>query len=152
MLGADQCPRCGSLARIEFRQLPRPPQRPDPDPALHYVCVDCSTIWETFDAAKLADPHDRLSPFKTLCDNCAFRRGSPERGDVEKWEALMERLWLWDGIFYCHKGTPVSTDPHDGQSHVHPCAVDGKPDTKQMRPCAGWLMARANPRVLRRLL
>jgi hypothetical protein len=140
MKGADQCPKCGSR------------KWGDADQAITAfynrtlrVCGNCATAWEPFDEADLLDEGVQNSSFKEPCNNCAFRLGSNEQQDREKWRKLIATLSVGDsgwpmGEFYCHKGVPI--DLH----HEHPSDSgfaypykDGQPDRKKLRPCRGFL-------------
>ena len=98
-------------------------------------------MWEPFSVADLSEPDDRFSAFKTPCDNCAFRPGSPEREDPDKWQHLQEQIHLGGAVFYCHKGVPVA-DPGEDESHDHFKKPDGTLDLNQLRLCAGYLATR----------
>ena len=71
-------------------------------------------------------------PEATPCDDCAFRKGSPERSDPDKWAGL-EELVKGGGTFHCHKGLP-----HDiaTGSYAAPDAATGR-----VTVCAGWIGA-----------
>ena len=108
-------------------------------------CANCKAIWEPFDPTQLLDAHlPTTSSFKEPCDNCAFRPGSPEQSDPEKWAELMTSLKT-NGRFYCHKGVPISPgDPHGFayptrlvSKELHPTARTE--DVKRLRICRGWL-------------
>ena len=117
MTGANEWPHCGSLDVIEFRRMNRLPDLDGEPPVPRAYCLGCRAVWETLDPADMFDPDDPLSAFKRPCDNCAFRKGSPERADPVKWELLMQRLQLHDTPFVCHKDGPLSDKPdesHDG--------------------------------------
>ena len=44
------------------------------------------------------------------------------------------------GVFYCHKGVPIETDPDGtGDTHRHPKLENGEHDRKRMRVCAGFM-------------
>ena len=108
----------------------------------HAFCMDpkCETTWEPFNPEDLAIPDDRFSVFVRPCDNCAFRPGSPERENPEKWELLQQRIHLGGAVFYCHKGVPVSDG--DEESHDHFKTESGALDKAKLRECAGWLATR----------
>ncbi len=44
---------------------------------VHNGCLECQTLWEAFDIAALIDGEDPNSSFKSMCENYAFRPGSP---------------------------------------------------------------------------
>lgn len=129
MIGADQCPRCesGRVVAIKVGE------------AVHHGCLKCQTLWEPFDVANLIDGDDRYSSFKAMCDNCAFRPGSPERDDPEKWKSLIETLAYRETPFICHKGVPLAA-PGSGESHDHPKRPDGSHDITRSRFCRGWML------------
>ena len=128
MIGADQCPRCGSSHTASF--IVR-------DAGVHAGCLDCNTLWEPFDPAELIDPDDPYSSFRDMCENCAFRPGSPERENKGDWDAMIADLRIRGRPFMCHKGTPISFE--EGQSHDHPRNPDGSHDISRMRFCRGYL-------------
>lgn len=131
MKGADQCPTCGKEAGLEFRKIG--------DPLVRYICAnrECATVWEPFDPADLLDD-EPTSSFKTPCDNCAFRKDSPERQDEEQWALKMESFTTFPPtVFLCHKGVPVSKE--DGEAHDYPKKENGEVDLGQSRYCRGWL-------------
>ena len=142
MKGADECPRCGSADAFLFVIHEEPE---------HSVCRSCRTEWEPFDPASLATEGDTHGVFMAPCDNCAFRAGSPEREDTDKWSLLMQQIHFGGAVFHCHKGVPVSVE--DGKTHDHPVLDDGSHDLARMRPCAGWLATRlATMRSQRRVM
>lgn len=68
-------------------------------------------------------PADTRPANRKCCGKCAFRRGSPERGDPYGWSGLMEAFQ--DGTpFYCHESVPA-----------HP---QEEPHGERWRLCAGW--------------
>ena len=88
----------------------------------------------------LIDQENALSIFRRPCDNCAWRKGSPERSDPDKWEHLQQQIHYCGATFYCHKGVPLSDE--EGQTHDQPKLPNGKHNTKNMRLCAGYLAQR----------
>ena len=127
MRGADLCPRCGSDRVAQIRL---------PGAGWHHGCLSCSALWEPFAVEDLVDPDEEFSSFKTPCNNCAFRKDSPERKDPAKWAALLSQFETGMTIFYCHKGVPLSSK--DGESHDHPKHPDGSWDKTRMRICRGF--------------
>ncbi len=130
MKGADQCPRCGSRAWIEPRV---------PSPGRFYSddargCRNCGTLWEPFAVADLVDQDEQLSSFHHPCNNCAFRKGSPEQRDPEAFANLRAKLGWHGASFYCHKGVPI--DPQNENGFAYP--KDGK-DPRKLRLCRGYL-------------
>jgi hypothetical protein len=77
------------------------------------VCLNCETMWEPFDSAQIWDKADPHCSFKEPCNNCAFRPGSPEQADPEKWKTLLDQLKC-GGHFYCHKGVPIEAGAEHG--------------------------------------
>jgi hypothetical protein len=88
------------------------------------VCLDCRRIQEV---------EMRDWPESRMCNNCAFRAGSPERAAPYRWAEI--EATLDDGLmFHCHKGLPY--DPRSGRF----AAPD--PAAGRVTVCAGWLSAR----------
>ena len=104
------------------------------------MCRACFTMWEPFAKEDLIDQENALSIFRRPCDNCAWRKGSPERSDPDKWEHLQQQIHYCGATFYCHKGVPLSHE--EGQTHDQPKLPNGKHNTKNMRLCAGYLAQR----------
>ena len=130
MRGADECPRCGSSKVAKIRL---------PGAGWHHGCMEsgCSTLWEPFAVEDLMFAEEEFSSFKTPCNNCAFRKDSPERNDPDKWAALMSQFETGMTVFYCHKGVPLSQE--EGESHEHPKNPDGTWDKSRMRMCRGFV-------------
>lgn len=97
----------------------------------HYgFCLECGRLQEL---------ETRADPCRQMCDNCAYRRGSPERADPFGWAEHRDRHIAGGQPFYCHKGLAIDFDPR-GETHV----ID-TPETiaeATQKPCAGWLAAR----------
>ena len=131
MKGADQCPRCASRKWAEGEQ----------EITGFYarklrVCANCATAWEPFEEAAIFDPGDRNAAFSAPCDNCAFRPGSPEQRDKERWRELMESL-KGGASFFCHKGVPLDVKHEHGDSgFAYP---DQGRDHRKLRLCRGYL-------------
>lgn len=132
MKGADQCPRCASrkfttveqgISGFYARTLT--------------VCGNCGTAWEAFAQADLLDMDLRYSSFREPCDNCAFRPGSNEQQDLERWKGILADCKENGGRFYCHKGVPLALKSEDGFDY--PKTRDGRHDVKRLRPCRGYL-------------
>lgn len=139
------CPKCGS------RKVAH-------DPKLAFKgygpglasCPNCRTLWEPFDPAQIWDPSDPHCSFKDPCNNCAFRPGSPEQADPEKWKTLIDQLKC-GASFYCHKGVPIEPEAEHGfayPSRTVPVEIDGAPataaklaDRSKLRFCRGYLNA-----------
>ena len=114
----------------------------DIDQCMHAYCRQCTCLWEPFDVADLSIPQDRFSTFKAPCDNCAFRPGSPERLDPQKWDDLMIKIHVGEAVFHCHKGVPLADADDPGNSHDHFTNEDGQIDMSKLRVCAGYLAIR----------
>ena len=116
-------------------------------------CLDRRAVWEAFPPVYVRDP-----VCAEPCDNCAFRPGSHEQQDPERWKALIESLKPGDegwftGRFYCHKGVPIdmSKGPGNFLFPTVPVMMDGEPvanpdgsvvmmpDQRKMRVCTGYL-------------
>lgn len=122
-----QCPKCGSR-RVNFV----------PEAAFNgygpgmALCPNCNCIWEPFSADQIWDPDDPVCSFRQPCNNCAFRPGSPEQQDAEKWRALIGSLR--DGAsFHCHKGVPIEAGAEHGFAYPK--------DRHKLRLCRGYLNA-----------
>lgn len=143
MKGAEQCPKCASQRWGDADQ----PITAFYAPTLR-VCANCGTAWEPFDEADLLDAGERYSSFKEPCNNCAFRPGSTEQQDTEKWKDLIGQLaydadrgFFQSHRFYCHKGVPLDLE-HETASEsgfAYPYTADGKPIVAKLRPCRGYL-------------
>lgn len=108
------CPKCGST-RTEA------PATTHPEAA---VCLDCLNLFV---------PEYRSDPAAQLCNDCAFRPGSPERADPFHWAMIIEATIVdGDHPFYCHKGLSCELK-HGSLTYQKP--TEGEP---AMTPCAGW--------------
>ena len=96
------------------------------------VCGDCGAAWEPLDQALIWDWTDRHSCLSGPCDNCAFRPGSSEQADREKWRELIGKLKA-GASFHCHKGVPL--DPGGEYGFAYPR------DRRELRTCRGYLDA-----------
>lgn len=145
LLGSDQrCPRCGG--REIHVDVDMCAGGHGPGIA---ACPHCAITWEIFKAEDLLDDTP-LSSFKSSCNNCAFRKDSPERADPYTWMQISESLE--DGVpFYCHKGVPITPNTNHGFAYPTKTTVveqAGKrvtietPDRAQLRLCRGWLNSR----------
>lgn len=132
MKGADQCPKCASRKTLDM-----------PVVSGFYaddlrVCANCKTMWEPFDPAELLDPRrEPLGAFRHPCNNCAFRKGSPEQRDPEAFAKLRANLGWRGASFYCHKGVPV--DPSNEDGFAYPKGPGGILITGKARLCRGYL-------------
>ncbi len=142
MKGADQCPRCASRKWADTEQDVTPFYA-----RVLRVCGNCQTAWEPFNEADLLDEGMRYSSFKEPCNNCAFRPGSAEQQDSEKWKALIEKLsvdsanGLCSHMFFCHKGVPLDLEHKTASDSgfAYPYTPDGKPIIEKLRYCCGYL-------------
>lgn len=132
MKGADQCPKCGCRKTADMPQAVTSFYAP-----IVRVCKNCATTWEPFDKSDLLDEGARYSSFRRPCNNCAFRKDSPEHQDPVVWQGLMDKLGWWDGQFFCHKGVPIEPGKDDGFNY--PTGADGKHVVKKLRLCRGYL-------------
>lgn len=135
------------------------PEDPDPSPGccwgnLHNGPEGC-TCWEPVFTVAQAEPRPPASPADiqaqpSMCGDCAFRPGSPERTDGFAEEALMESTNSLNTPFWCHAGMRRRarwTHP-DGRT-VAGCTADWQPPIIHRVPyradgrpgllCAGWV-------------
>lgn len=109
------CPACGSSSVIWADGT---------DEAC--ACGDCNQLYV---------PDFRPEPLKQMCDDCAFRPGSPERSDAYKWMQIIEATIIeQQHPFHCHKGLACELDA--GGSTIRYLRPD--PGQKQLTQCAGW--------------
>lgn len=113
------------------------------------ICADCGIAWEPLDEDQIWDRSDALCSFKDPCSNCAFRPGSSEQRNKEKWRETI--LSLKEGArFYCHKGVPIA--PMSGNGFDYPTkpvtvTIEGVTvettvqDIAELRLCRGYLNA-----------
>lgn len=92
--------------------------------ATYGVCLDCDRLQEI---------ETRADPSGQLCDNCAFRPGSPERSDPWGWMRLEESFESGQP-FYCHKGMDARLTASEAKLEYLP----GE-DLTKLQPCAGWI-------------
>lgn len=139
MKGADQCPRCGSRKTADLQQ-----------PVTSFYAATlrscgnpaCRTTWEPFDPAQLLDPrHEPLGAFLQPCNNCAFRKDSPEQADTIAWGKKLHELSM-GARFYCHKGVPIDPKSHHGFAYP-----EGGRNPRKLRLCRGYLNAIVGPRM-----
>lgn len=95
------------------------------------VC-QCGAAWEPISEADIWDREDEACSTREPCDNCAFRPGSPEQADKEKWGDLIAKLKA-GGSFYCHKGVPIAPNSELGFKYPK--------DARKLRLCRGYLNA-----------
>lgn len=137
MKGADQCPRCGSRRWLDCSAAGVPPPT-DFYAANTRACINCHTLWEPFDPADLLDPkREPLGAFHHPCNNCAFRKGSPEQRDPEAFARMRAKLGWLGASFYCHKGVPLDPGGEDG--FAYPKDASGELIVKKARLCRGYL-------------
>jgi hypothetical protein len=91
-------------------------------------CAKCERIWE---------PEHRANPRTEACNNCAFRKRSPERADADGWAALYEATVINGAPFACHKNMPAELAPGSGYRFK---SMDLERD--RITYCAGWLAHR----------
>lgn len=96
-------------------------------------CTSCGNIWETVPPGW----HD-LTCKRQPCDNCAFRRGSPEQQDPYRWAQILEAVENETG-FYCHKGIPLKKGDLIKDGKVRFDFGDRTP--LEARLCAGYMCA-----------
>lgn len=113
---AGRCGGCGSRDMTTFK-----------------LCDSERLLGRCGNCGRLQDVETRDWPESTPCDDCAFRKGSPERADPYRWAEIMEIVER-DQPFHCHKGLPF--DPKTG-AYEAPDARKGR-----VTVCAGWLGAR----------
>lgn len=110
------------------------------------VCGGCGAAWEPIKEEDIWDRDDPACSGREPCDNCAFRPGSPEQADKEKWSALIESLKS-GGQFFCHKGVPIDPESEDGFKYPKREVSIGEAgttrihDTNKLRLCRGYLNA-----------
>lgn len=128
MKGADQCPRCASR---RWRTIIVPSDFYADE---LQVCDNCKTIWEPFEEAQLLDPkREPLGAFKDPCNNCAFRKGSPEQR-TDRLKEIRETTGWHGGSFYCHKGVPIAPRSENGFDYP-----DNGTNPRKLRLCRGYL-------------
>jgi len=123
----EKCPKCGCKAvNVDVNAVVA-----GFGPGLA-CCINCDAIWEPFDPAQIWDKDDHVCSFKEPCDNCAFRPGSNEQQDREKWIQLIKDLKK-GAMFFCHKGVPIEPDSEHGFAYSK--------DRTKLRICRGFLNA-----------
>lgn len=132
--GAGRCPRCG-CRKVRRCDMPVDLSRDFYGRTLE-ICVNCKAAWEPFDPAQIWDATDPMCSFRDPCDNCAFRRGSPEQRNKERWAEIMDGLKS-GASFHCHKGVPI--DPGGEHGFAYPHDRDGRPIRSKLRLCRGYL-------------
>lgn len=105
------------------------------------ACADCKQLYV---------PEHRADPAKQMCNDCAWRPGSPERQDEYKWAMIVEATIVQqEHPFYCHKGLACEVDlKGSAVSYLRPESEE------QLTPCAGWkahLLAYQNGTPARKL-
>jgi hypothetical protein len=114
----DEAGRCGGCGS---RRMMVTPARD------HVFCLDCRRLQEL---------ETRDWPESRMCDNCAFRRGSPERADPYRWAEIQSTL-AGGQQFHCHKGLAVALGPDNLSATFSP----PDPASGRVTVCAGWLAA-----------
>jgi len=112
----DEAGRCGGCGSRDVLTL-------QGDPGGLGKCMACGRFQHV---------ETRDWPESELCDDCAYRKGSPERDDPEEW-AKLKRIAQDGTAFHCHKG--LAFDPATGD-YAPP-----DPATGRATICAGWLRA-----------
>lgn len=109
----------------------------------HCICEGAGAITAAQAATwteETSDPVRELAPVPKRmakpCDDCAFRRGSPERDGAE-WPAIVESVAEGEP-FFCHVGMLVDS----GGRHVPPAGFDDEGRPIGAPVCAGWARAR----------
>lgn len=143
--GSDRkCPKCGNERGI----ITRTDAIGGHGPGLA-ACGNCGSAWEFFTEDKLLDP-EPCSSFTEPCNNCAFRKGSPEQDDPYLWMKIKEGVEAAEP-FYCHKGVPITPNVKNGFAYPERTVtmelaghrVETKvPDQSKLRMCRGWLNSR----------
>ncbi len=117
------CAGCGSAEIVTTDEIAGADTR-------YGLCAACGRLQEV---------ETRAEPLRMMCDNCAYRRGSPERSDPYGWAEHWDRH-IVDGLpFYCHKGLPLDFNPRGSTD------VTATPEVlaeARVKPCAGWIAAR----------
>ena len=126
--GPRRCPKCLSLRVVTRHDFPGAGFYS----ATLTVCADCEAVWEPLDEALIWDRTDPHCCQSEPCDNCAFRPGSNEQADREKWRELIGKLKA-GASFHCHKGVPL--DPGGEHGFAYPS------DRRELRTCRGYLNA-----------
>jgi hypothetical protein len=125
------CPKCGSTSILVIHM----------QDSLE-SCLSCKAVWESIPCGEKYLRDGEMMPWKDMCDNCAFRRGSPESKNKKEWRALMKRLKS-GGKFFCHKGVPMMFSKHGDTNTAFdfPQKEGGEYDQSRMRLCRGYLNA-----------
>lgn len=110
-----RCPFCSSR---DLRGLELSDRR-----ELVLVCMGCAALFE---------PETRDNPCGQMCNNCAFRDGSPERAAPWRWIELLEATIERGQPFHCHKNLRCEMT-EAGYRFIQP--DNGLPG---MTRCAGW--------------
>lgn len=111
---AGRCGGCGSRSLIVDTTK------------MHAICRDCHRLQEL---------ETRDFPESQMCDNCAFRKGSPERADPYRWAEILSLVE--DGRpFHCHKGLSMRYPAKGDTAFFTP------PTAGEQKVCAGWLAMR----------
>ena len=97
---ANRCGGCGSRNLMTCH--------PRESGIKHAICMDCRRLQEV---------EHRDWPLTVMCDNCAFRKGSPERADPYRWAEVLDTLDE-EQPFHCHKGLPNVVLLRGGGSEV----------------------------------
>jgi len=93
------------------------------------ICVSCEKMWHPNSDGITS----KTVPLISCCDDCAFKKGSPERSDPYRWMRMLERFEAGTE-FWCHKDVPTAPD-----GYGYRLTKSGKPDARVHRLCRGWL-------------
>lgn len=138
---ARRCPKCGctkvATADVSAKDQLRMGIEQAYGPRLS-SCSACKTLWEPLPDGCHLDDDGSAFALSEPCDNCAFRKGSPEQQSHEKWQETLQGLRS-GGKFYCHKGVPIESGSKHG--FAYPTLTDGVLNQKKARLCRGFLNA-----------
>lgn len=129
------------------------------------MCLACYRVWERLPAGEPYTVDGEQLPFRTPCNNCAFRGDSQERANPDAWRDLQLML-ANGGEFYCHKAVPfriadtgaLGPLPREEHGFEFPriessldiageCHPYQQYDKTRMRLCRGYLNAHIGPQL-----
>lgn len=114
----DNALRCGNCGSRNMMLCNR-----EETDTLYGVCMNCERFQEV---------ETRDWPLSSMCDNCAFRKGSPEQADPFRWAEILETVKKGQP-FHCHKGLEAT--------HVGIDISFSPPTENDAKVCAGWRSA-----------